>query len=1154
MLQIVMRRAVGGHGRVPILLLFVIIRILWAVEPVGEIYGTVRDVNQKPISRVRVTIANETTHAEAIAYTDGNGTYRITGLPLGYYSARASRSGLRDVEKRGLGISSTVPFREDLEMLSGSVGTWQTPEPGSLTAVLFGALVSALVLLLFTEPARYVFKQLWRTVLWFRDKWYEFSAPRFPDRIGLPGYRKRITASPMLARIENPVGPEALQGRISLEGAFAPISVTTGDCQDRIDLSQFAGTHNRFLVLGGPGTGKTTLMKNLVLRIAHGRSTKVLNDKIPILIMLREMASTAQTVDQAIASVLAGFRFKDPAGNRFINAGLRAGRLLIVLDGLDEVGAAREAVTTKIREFCNRDDNRDPSDNRRNLLIITCRENSYRTQDLQDVIPITTRVEPFAPQHMRTFLAGWPTYNGRSPLNLYSLIEGDPQILDICRNPLMLSILTGLFLENKRFDLPSSRDEFYRTSLDELLIQRPARRSITQLFLDTDKKNILQRISLDRLETLRADEDPEVLDRDRLFDFARQVLGDKCERSEFQELVRELVEVNGILKPVEGGYVLGHRTFQEYLAAREANRTREVSEAVKIFASRPELAEALAFYCGLLKNIPHLNAAMTALIRSHDPVIAGRCLLSASEIPSVNLVEQIVEMLFEPVRTGGTVRNELELLASLSQRQNEAFEQARIRFAEAIELVVGSNQDDAAGLITILSTRQDLAMRLIPALLTNASEARRKAAVTLLHDLGTEASLDELVRLVGSSRFPENALAAVYVANLIRPRNADVKARAALLPECGPDTSIWPFETYFPSRIALPVLHALRDVDLAGLPALDNPAISEALSIGFERRHSGGRIYDERRWRNVERYVVWNGYRRIAIRWFGVASTGIALVSGGVVVCLATWTYCAGKPAVVRPWPPSFHLVASDPVADLQRAAISVYSEVVRRYPPPPSRWWASLLENGSRSRKPSVPPNFDDLVNQLEELAFGENVPLMRDTAAKDAESLLGKITAVERFRVALNASKSRVATDKRFLIWPPFTHYLREEQSRLIIFAFGFLGVFVTSSLMHLSRWKHLLLLIAESTASPFGLGIWRVLPWAAFIFLSLTLLDVAPRPKALFAWIDVISAITLLFYILTIKEIPANRYMALVKYLQPLGGTVGSVANRSVWRREQ
>jgi hypothetical protein len=199
MLQILMRCAGGRPGSV-LILLFVISAITSPAQPLGEIYGTVRDVNQKPISRVRVIIANETTHAEAIAYTDGNGMYRITGLPFGYYSARAFRSGVREVEKRGLAISSTVPFREDLEMLSGTVGTWQTPEPGSVTFLLISALLSALVLLLFTEPARYVLRRFWRTVLWFRDKCFEFSGPRFPDRIGLPGYRKRITGSPMLAQ------------------------------------------------------------------------------------------------------------------------------------------------------------------------------------------------------------------------------------------------------------------------------------------------------------------------------------------------------------------------------------------------------------------------------------------------------------------------------------------------------------------------------------------------------------------------------------------------------------------------------------------------------------------------------------------------------------------------------------------------------------------------------------------------------------------------------------------------------------------------------------------------------------------------------------------------------------------------------------------
>src|SRR5262249_32902756 len=152
---------------------------------------------------------------------------------------------------------------------------------------------------------------------------------------------------------------------------------------------------------------------------------------------------------------------------------------------------------------------------------------------------------------------------------------------------------------------------FYKEAIDELLVYRPARRSTKQEFEQTEKRDILQRIALDRLEAVLPEEDPELLSRERLFEFAQQVLGAQTDKTKFQKLITELVEVNGIIKPLgDNGYVLGHRTFQEYFAAREATRTREGAAVVDRFGRRPELVETLVFYCGLLRNIPQIESVI----------------------------------------------------------------------------------------------------------------------------------------------------------------------------------------------------------------------------------------------------------------------------------------------------------------------------------------------------------------------------------------------------------------------------------------------------------------------------------------------------------------------------------------------------------------
>ena len=216
-------------------------------------------------------------------------------------------------------------------------------------------------------------------------------------------------------------------------------------------------------------------MKSLVTSVLKRRCHPELNDLFPVFVVLRTEAKK-HTVEQAIVSALADYHF--PSADIFVNSSLSAGRMIIILDGLDEVGVSREFVVEQIFNFCQYDAQR----GHQNRIFVTCREHSYRTMDLHGEIPELLQVEPFANHHMRVFLEGWPLYKGRSAIKLYGLIQADHHIRDICRNPLLLTILTGLYLDTDDFQIPSSREHFYQNAVDELLVRRPARRQIKQSF------------------------------------------------------------------------------------------------------------------------------------------------------------------------------------------------------------------------------------------------------------------------------------------------------------------------------------------------------------------------------------------------------------------------------------------------------------------------------------------------------------------------------------------------------------------------------------------------------------------------------------------------------------------------------------------------
>jgi hypothetical protein len=621
--------------------------------------------------------------------------------------------------------------------------TFQDWFSASKHPIIAAAALAALTYVFRTWIEKLV-KQLLRPFQWLGNQFYLWIAPRNPFSISLRKYKRHVGRS-NLAFLENPVGPPL---RVSLERSFAPLKLISNDEKQEIDFFSYVTNSDRFIVLGGPGTGKTTLMKNLVQSVINNQCIEPqLNKLIPVFVVLRNLASKSHTVQQAIVAALADHYF--PGADKFIASALEEGKLIIILDGLDEVGTSREFVVNQIQTFCLHDEQR----NKKNKVIVTCREASYRTRDLRDVISAVVRVEPFGNDHMRIFLRGWPPHGGKYALSLYSQIQNDSQIKDVCRNPLLLTILTGLFLDADRFELPTSRDSFYVAAIDELMLQRPARRRIQQKYAPDKKQRLLEMLALRRLESVLENEDPEELSRSLLQSSAKEFFTD--EHVDPDELLQELTDMNGILKPTaEEIFTFPHRTVQEYLAAKECHRSRETTQVVAEANHRIEMLEVLYFYCGIVKNIPQLNSILEELLSNTLTLEAAKCLNSMTETPSTVLINRATEAILANIQNEVDPESALIILSSLSGRKAAGFKSARSALTTAIDMLMApGHRSGAWALESALATSPELAMKVVPALLASSSIARQRSALNLLRDIGTEQALYQLVELLKSRRY-----------------------------------------------------------------------------------------------------------------------------------------------------------------------------------------------------------------------------------------------------------------------------------------------------------------------------------------------------------------------------------------------------------------
>lgn len=378
--------------------------------------------------------------------------------------------------------------------------------------------------------------------------------------------------------------------------------------QKRQSALAFADATKYAVLLGDPGSGKTTFVNFLALCLAGellgleaanlrrlGAAWKQ-GAVLPVRVVLRDFAAQLPLAAgnplwsylvSRLGESLAGFA---PLLNRHL---LEEGGLLI-LDGLDEVPEAnlrRDQVKQAVLTFRQAYP--------RLRLLLTSRTYAYQRQQWQLPGFTDAVLAPFSPEQIEVFVDHWyahmakvranltpETAQGRATL-LKQAIARTPHLRELAPRPLLLTLMASLHAW-RGGSLPEQREELYEESVDLLLDfwERP------KAVLESSGKTLLQtesaaewfKTSRERVQqelehltyeahrtqpTLEGSAD---IEEGTLVAALLQASGDPdLKAGRVVEYIRDRAGL--LTNRGEGVYGFPHRTFQEYLAARYLTRT-----------------------------------------------------------------------------------------------------------------------------------------------------------------------------------------------------------------------------------------------------------------------------------------------------------------------------------------------------------------------------------------------------------------------------------------------------------------------------------------------------------------------------------------------------------------------------------------------------
>lgn len=404
--------------------------------------------------------------------------------------------------------------------------------------------------------------------------------------------------------------------------------------KDRVSGIDYVKKEKKILILGGPGSGKTTFLKHIAIYCAQD---KILPNHIPFFISLQYFSEESSQVS-LLSYIFQEYQHDNVTQEEIENL-LKNGKVICLFDGLDEVSEESENyILRELRDFTHTYS--------KNRFIITCRlaAQDYKFDNFSEI-----EIADFNDQQIKQFVDNWflsdevgeeeyvdhkdrrkardKAKDKAKARKFINKIEHESRIRELSTNPLLLTLLCLVFKDLGEF--PLTRSELYEEGLSVLLKKWDATRNI-------ERGQPYRKLSRQRKEDMLNQIAYSTFNNNQYFfkrkDIENRIrnyitnLIDASNNSEILDLdssaILDSIEAHhGLLvERAKGIYSFSHLTFHEYFTARKIvnsfdpeSNEEVISELIKR-VSEPRWREVILLTSMMFSNSDYFFKKMSSYI------------------------------------------------------------------------------------------------------------------------------------------------------------------------------------------------------------------------------------------------------------------------------------------------------------------------------------------------------------------------------------------------------------------------------------------------------------------------------------------------------------------------------------------------------------